>query len=138
MTTTFRIINDDICKEYICDETYTFSKLKEEIIKDFNLKTKYIDIDFQLERPIRTLGMFNLEPGISPRTLDNYTLDRFGIQGRSIDVIYSIVDDFVPFKKKDSLKPFNLKKYTHGEINSGDRIDTNYNLESVDDFPSLS
>jgi hypothetical protein len=138
MVTTFTVTFNDVCKKYECEQTHTISRLKEDIIRDYNVTAKYIDIDFKLERPIRTLGMFNLEPGILPRTLDNYTLDRFGIEGMSIEATFSIIENYTPFKKRETSKPLNLKKYKQGEIESGVSIEANYNLESSDDFPSLS
>lgn len=138
MVTTFTVTFNDVCKKYECGQTQTISRLKEDIIRDYNVTAKYIDIDFKLERPIRTLGKFNLEPGILPRTLDNYTLDRFGIEGKSIEATFSIIENYTPFKKRETSKPLNLKKYKQGEIESGVSIEANYNLESSDDFPSLS
>ena len=137
MTTTFKIKNQEISKEYVCDQNHTISKLKENIIKDFNIQCKYIDIDFKLERAIRVLGKFNLEPGIIPRTLDNYPLNRFGIEGKVIDAVFISVDNYVPFIKKNTNNPVNLKKYSQTNIESGDRMDVTYKLESKEDFPPL-
>ena len=68
----FLINKDDITKEIQCTLEDSISSLKSQIITAFELKCKYIDIDFQLERPIRSLGKFNLESGILPRSLDAY------------------------------------------------------------------
>ena len=73
----FKINKDDINKEIQCTLEDSISSLKKTIIKEFNVTCGYIDIDFQLERPIRSLGKFNLESGILPRSLDTYTFDRY-------------------------------------------------------------
>ena len=63
MNTTFNIIKDDKCREYILGQDKTIFNLKELIINDFSINKGYIDINFILERPIRSLGKFNLESG---------------------------------------------------------------------------
>ena len=80
----FLITKDDITKEIECTLQDSISSLKTTIIQEFNLKCKYIDIDFQLERPIRSLGKFNLESGILPRSLDAYKFDRYGLDGKEV------------------------------------------------------
>ena len=80
----FVISKNDITKNFECSLKDSILSLKEKIINEFDLKCKYIDIDFQLERPIRSLGKFNLESGIIPRTLDNYPFDRYDLDERTI------------------------------------------------------
>ena len=81
----FVISKDDITKNFECSLEDSILSLKKNIIKEFKLKCEYIDIDFQLERPIRSLGKFNLESGVLPRTLDTYTFDRYGLDGRTVN-----------------------------------------------------
>ena len=57
----FVITKNDITKTFECNLEDSILSLKNNIIKEFDLVCNYIDIDFQLERPIRSLGKFNLE-----------------------------------------------------------------------------
>ena len=139
MTTTFTIEKDNKCKEYKLEQDKTIMDLKELIIKDFSLNTEYIDINFILERPIRSLGKFNLEAGELPRTLDMYPLNRFELEGRIINATYNVVDNYTPIKR--SIKPLNISKYKSKDNNvepADQDEDTPFNINSLDDFPSLS
>ena len=93
-TVCFTITKGGTVKEYNLDVSNTIKGLKKKIICDFNTSSNYIDIDFQLERPIRTLGKFNLEPGILPRTLDMYSFDSFGIEGKTINASFNEITDY--------------------------------------------
>ena len=90
----FVISKNDITKNFECSLKDSILSLKEKIINEFDLKCKYIDIDFQLERPIRSLGKFNLESGIIPRTLDNYPFDRYGLDGKTVNATFNEVNDY--------------------------------------------
>ena len=72
-------------------DTDTILMVKKEIIKQLDLSCKYIDITFVLEKPMRVLGKFNVEPGKLARTLDRHTLDKFAFKG-DIPVTYEEVD----------------------------------------------
>ncbi len=140
MTTTFNITKDDKCIEYVLEQDKTIMDLKELIIKNFSLSTEYIDINFILERPIRSLGKFNLEAGNLPRTLDMYPLNRFNLEGRTINATYTMVDNYTPFRR--SKKTLDMSKYkpkteTVQPVVERDE-DTPFNIDSLDDFPSLS
>ena len=39
-------------------------------------------------------GKFNLEPGILPRTLDMYSFDCFGIEGKTINASFNEITDY--------------------------------------------
>tara|TARA_B100000902_G_scaffold248364_1_gene235046 strand:+ start:252 stop:665 length:414 start_codon:yes stop_codon:yes gene_type:complete len=135
---TFLVTNEEQTIRYECSLSESIEVLKNNIKKDFNLGEKYIDIYFDIDKPIRVLGQFNLEPGLSPRTMDRYTFDRYGIDGREINVHFEIVEGYklpLQVKKKTNL---NLSKYSN-EITSGESIERpQFNLESEEDFPSLS
>lgn len=135
---TFLVTNEEQTIRYECSLSESIEILKNNIKKDFNLGEKYIDIYFDIDKPIRVLGQFNLEPGLSPRTMDRYTFDRYGIDGREINVHFEIVEGYklpLHVKKKTNL---NLSKYSK-EITSGESIErSQFNLESEEDFPSLS
>ena len=106
----FKINKDDINKEIQCTLEDSISSLKKTIIKEFNVTCSYIDIDFQLERPIRSLGKFNLESGILPRSLDTYTFDRYGLDGKEVNATFHEVEDYEP-KKYDKKFNFNFSVF---------------------------
>ena len=136
---TFFINKDDITKEIQCTLEDSISSLKSQIIREFELKCKYIDIDFQLERPIRSLGKFNLESGILPRSLDAYKFDRYGLDGKEINATYYEVNDYEPKKYEKKFKHINVLKHRdqQEETTVGDDRAT-FDITSEDDFPSLS
>ncbi len=80
----FLVTNEEQTIRFECSLSDSIEIFKNNIKKDFNLGEKYIDIYFDIDKPIRVLGKFNLEPGLSPRTMDRYTFDRYGIDGREI------------------------------------------------------
>ena len=135
MSSEVAVINvtkEDVKKEYSLPINTTIEELKNKIISDFNLSVKYIDIDFLLDRPIRTLGLFNVEPGILARPLDMYPLERFGLAGRNVTITFIEVDNYTPFKNN------------RGKINLSRRVEhkkesnaPTFNLESETDFPTL-
>lgn len=145
---TFLVNKDDKEKTFECSLEDSILSLKNKIIQDFDLSCDYIDIDFQLERPIRSLGKFNLESGILPRPLDNYTFDRYGLDGKTVNATFHIVEDY---DHKKYSKKFS-KKYNHINVlktREEMKIDENFeksynesknikfNLNSEKDFPSL-
>jgi hypothetical protein len=147
---TFLVNKDDTEKTFECSLEDSILSLKNKIIQDFELSCEYVDIDFQLERPIRSLGKFNLESGILPRPLDNYTFDRYGLDGKTVNATFYLVEDYdhKKYSKKFSKKSNNInvlkkreemkidgnfeKSY---ELNKDKNID--FNLNSETDFPSL-
>ena len=82
-----------------CEETMTILEAKKHIIKQLDLSCKYIDINFNLDKPMRVLGKFNVEPGKLARTLDRYPLERFAFKD-SIKLEYEIVEGYDPDKRK--------------------------------------
>lgn len=135
---TFNITKDDITKEIQCTLKDNISSLKGTIIKEFNLTCKYIDIDFQLERPIRSLGKFNLESGILPRSLDTYTFDRYGLDGKEVTATFHEVVDYEPKKYDKKFKHVNsMKRRGRDGYNPDDDKEPTFDITSNDDFPSL-
>lgn len=134
----FAISKDDITKNFECSLEDSILSLKKNIIKEFELKCEYIDINFQLERPIRSLGKFNLESGVLPRTLDTYTFDRYGLDGKTANATFIEVDDYIPPQKHTKY----TNKFVHrnySEKNSKNVEDqVSFDLKSDTDFPSLS
>ena len=132
---TFIITKDDITKTFECSMKDSILSLKNKIIQEFNLSTNYIDLDFVLERPIRSLGKFNLESGIIPRPLDSYKFDRYGLDGKTVNSTYYIVNDFQPKKYERKFKHINLsQKYKNEKV---EKIENNFDINSESDFPSL-
>tara|TARA_B100001094_G_C17806068_1_gene611482 strand:+ start:33 stop:446 length:414 start_codon:yes stop_codon:yes gene_type:complete len=133
----FLITKDDITKEIECTLQDSISSLKTTIIQEFNLKCKYIDIDFQLERPIRSLGKFNLESGILPRSLDAYKFDRYGLDGKEVTATFHEVNDYEPRKYDKKFKHVNIMKKKGVNKVYGNDEELLFDITSEDDFPSL-
>ena len=134
---TFIITKDNISHEFICSFEDSILSLKKNIIKKFSVTCENIDIDFKLERPIRSLGKFNLESGILPRSLDNYSFDRYGLDGKTIHGTYHEINDndndhkrYKPIKHKPmfSFLDNEFQKETNG---------FNLDITSDVDFPKL-
>lgn len=135
---TFIISKDDITKTFECSMEDSILSLKNKIIQEFNLSTNYIDIDFTLERPIRSLGKFNLESGIIPRPLDSYKFDRYGLDGKTVNATYYIVNDFQPKKYERKFKHINLsQKYKNEKLEKVEEVKNTFDINSESDFPTL-
>ena len=137
MSTTFNISNGSKCIEYKINEDQNILSLKDNIIRDFSLDTKYIDLNFMLDRPIRCLGKFNLEPGNFPRTLDMYPLNRFDLNDRTINATFTCIDDYIPFKKSDKVLKISRYNETVNKDESIKEDNIEFNIHSFDDFPPL-
>ena len=142
----FTVMKDEITKEYECRPSETILQFKEKIHKDFELeKNEYVDLEFVLEKPLRVLGKFNVEPGIIPRTMDRYTLERYAFGDKNIQTTFHIVQNFKqPIVKKQRGKLLGAYKAPVGEMKSGDSVGVphqfnvpNFDITSTDDFPSL-
>ncbi len=133
-------------KELSLDNSNTILDVKKEIIKQFNLSSKYIDILFMIDKPMRILGKFNVEPGKLPRTFDRYELDKFAFKD-IISINYEIVDGYDPDIKRKQIISGGNKKYTppsrnkstfdHNAIQQDIPSEPQFDLNSNDDFPSL-
>lgn len=128
----FEVTKNEITKQYSIPIKTTFDSFKKEIISDFGLSAKYIDIEFLLDRPIRTLGLFNVEPGVLPRSLDNYPLGRFGLKGRTVNITFQEISDYSPVKHNRGL--INLSRRVGDKK---ENIEKPFNLDSETDFPTL-
>ena len=134
----FLITKDDVNKEIQCTLEDSISSLKKTIIKEFNVRCSYIDIDFQLERPIRSLGKFNLESGILPRSLDTYTFDRYGLDGKEVNATFHEVEDYEPKKYDKKFKHVNsMKRRESKEVTINEDDEPIFDITSENDFPSL-
>ncbi len=131
----FVISKDDITKKFECSLEDSILSLKKSIIKEFELKCEYIDIDFQLERPIRSLGKFNLESGVLPRPLDTYTFNRYGLDGKTVNATFIEVDNYMPPQKYT--KKFNHVNLAQKQKERMEKKSVGFDINSNDDFPSL-
>ena len=132
-TVNFKVIKDDVVKELTIEVKTTIEDLKNMIKDEYNILS-YIDIDFQIEKPMRVLGKFNVEPGILPRTFDRYELNKFGIKGE-IDLTFHVVEDYEP--RKGNITTLDLNKYSVGGNEERENVVSGYNINSEEDFPKL-
>ena len=132
-TVNFKVIKDDVVKEFTIEVKTTIEDLKNMIKDEYNILS-YIDIDFQIEKPMRVLGKFNVEPGILPRTFDRYELNKFGIKGK-IALTFHVVEDYNP--RKGNITTLNLNKYSIGGNEERRDEIPGYNINSEEDFPKL-
>jgi hypothetical protein len=124
----------------------TILDVKKEIIKQFNLTTKYIDIFFIMDKPMRILGKFNVEPGKLPRTFDRYELEKFAFKDK-VSINYETVDGYDPDKKRAPIISGGGSKYIppsrgkssfdHNALEQDIHTEPTFDLNSKDDFPSL-
>ena len=141
---TFIVTKDDNTKTIQFSTEGTLLDLKKEIIKQYELSCKYIDVISNVERPIRVLGKFNYDKGLQPRTLDNYPFDRYGIDERTIPITFEINDEYKPIIKKASVNNNGpASKYVppnRQNIVEEEKVhpsQAQYDLNNINDFPSL-
>ena len=133
-----------------CEETKSILQAKQEIIKQLDVACKYIDISFVLDKPMRVLGKFNVEPGRLARTFDRHTLDKFAFKD-SVQVTYDVINDYDPSVRKPLMsggmgrgrgdvtgtyKP-PVSSFDHTSLQQDMKLEPVYDLESNDDFPTL-
>lgn len=139
---TFTVTKDDKQTVINISNKENILSLKNKIIDSLNLNEKYIDIYINIDKPIRVFGKFNLEPGLLPRSFDNYSLDKWGIDEKNINIEYKEIFNYTPTIKKPFIKKTTYNKYKcPGTVNieSGTSY-TNaptYDLQSNNDFPLL-
>ena len=146
--------------EINCIGTDTILELKKEVIKVLGLECSYIDISYDINKPMRVLGKFNVEPGLLPRTFDNYALERFAFK-EDVDVNISLteVSDYEPRKRtpfisggrgrgagtskaegrgKATPQPYRLSTFDHTQNQVDMTIkEPTFSLDSQEDFPPL-
>lgn len=127
----FKVSKEGVSKEIEISNDSTIENLKGTIKSEFSIHN-YIDIDFTIDKPMRVLGKFNVEPGVLPRTFDRYELDKFGIKDE-IALTFHEVLDYTPFTKIK--KEINLKRYSKDKEDNKET--PKFNINSEDDFPKL-
>ena len=146
MSVTFNIHgkskNNEVFEKTIKMElTNTINDIKKYIIQELNDNIPYIDLKINIERPIRAFGKMNLEPGIFPRTMDNFPFSNFNVENREINCEFIIVLNYLPSVENNSIKNNNPDSIycPPGTVKikkEKESIQT-YNLTSDTDFPSL-
>jgi|TARA_B110000879_G_scaffold204619_1_gene283829 hypothetical protein len=126
----FKVNKEGVVKEITVDTNTSIEGLKETIKEEYEILS-YIDIDFQIEKPMRVLGKFNVEPGILARTFDRHELEKFGIKGE-INLTFHEVKGYTPYRN-NSIK-LDFKKYSIGSLED---TTANFNIDSDADFPKL-
>ena len=127
----FKVSKEGVSKEIEISNDSTIENLKDTIKSEFSIHN-YIDIDFTIDKPMRVLGKFNVEPGVLPRTFDRYELDKFGIKDE-IALTFHEVLDYTPFTKVK--KEINLTRYSKDKEDTKEK--PKFNINSEDDFPKL-
>ena len=114
-------------KEIDMDLNQNFKSLKNIIINTFNLKCKNIDLFLNTDKPLRGIGKYTLEKGIIHRSMDNYTMDYFNIDGKTLHLDFlELKEDYnTTPKKKIKIKKSFIKK------------ENNINYDDLDEFPEL-
>ena len=111
-TVNFKVNKDGVIKDFTLEVETTIEDLKNTIKEEYNISS-YIDIDFQIEKPMRVLGnlecinlTFKEDKGYKPPRVQNRTL--------------------------------NLNKYSSmGEVEKVKNSDEVFNINSEKDFPRL-
>ena len=153
--------------EIDCSDTDTILELKKEVIKVLGLECSYIDISYEINKPMRVLGKFNVEPGLLPRTFDNYALERFAFkEDVNVNISLTEVSDYEPRKRtsfisggrgrgagagagrgtskaagrgKATPQPYRLSTFDHTQNQVDMTIkEPTLSLDSQEDFPPLS
>jgi len=141
--------------EYEFKESDTLLEVKKSLIQSLELSSIYIDIVIDLEKPMRMIGKFNLEPGRMSRTLDRYPLDRFAFKEKLPITVQEVSDyDPTPVRKplfsggrgrgrgSDLYRPQSILQNSLSSFDSSQTrvemtVEPNFDLTSQDEFPSL-
>ena len=137
MATTFII--GETGKTYEMSNENTMLDLKNEIIKQFNLDAKYVDLKFLNEKPIRGFGKMNLEPGVLPRTMDKFPLSRYNLEGKEVKCEFIVVEDYLPNIIPKNGNPSSIyvppaMKQKNNDMKVEEKM---FDLNCMEDFPAL-
>lgn len=148
------IVNE---KQFTFNDTDTILEVKQSLVKQLNLSCKYIDLIFVLDKPLRIMGKFNVEPGKLARTLDRYVLERFAFK-ETIKVEYEEVDGYDPDKRTPLISGGRSRgrgigignasgvyvpptrdesTFDHNSLEQSMKLEPMFDIDSHDDFPSL-
>ena len=133
----------------------TMLDVKKHIINELTLPCPYIDLTFVMEKPMRVLGKFNVEPGKVPRPLDSKCLDEFAFRDKVTLTVTEITDydpnkPRVPFVSGGRGRGRGLGRgrllqgstretslFDHSSTQESMTVEPTFDLSSTDDFPSL-
>ncbi len=133
----------------------TMLDVKKHIINELTLPCPYIDLTFVMEKPMRVLGKFNVEPGKVPRPLDSKCLDEFAFKDK-VTLTFTEITDYDPNKSRT---PFvsggrgrgrglgrgrllqgstrETSLFDHSSTQESMTVEPTFDLSSTNDFPSL-
>ena len=126
--------------EIIMNNESFIKDLKYEIIKKFNLKCQCIDIYLKTERPIRGMGKYTLEEGIIQRAMDNYKMEKFNIENKTLLINFiELEENYVSQNKQRSAT--NKGKYIPPKLREKNieptKKEIQINLNDMNEFPPL-
>jgi ClpP class serine protease len=141
MTVNFLVKNNDNEeKEIQFSMDKTILDLKKEIIKQYNLKCKALDIFIDLEVPLRGMGKYTLEKGLIQRAMDSYSMNKFNVEKKNIVITFQELENDYSLNSvkksnfgKGNYVPPRLRK--HEEITVKEK---NLDLNDLNEFPPLS
>ena len=126
--------------EIIMDNDSFVKDLKSKIIEEFNLKCKCIDIYVKTERPIRGMGKYTLEEGIIQRSMDNYKMDKFNIENKTLLINFiELEENYVSQNKQRNTT--NKGKYIPPRLRDKNidppKKEIQIDLNDMNEFPPL-
>ena len=94
MTVNFLVKNENNEeKEIQLSMNKTILDLKKEIMNQYNLECKALDIFVDLEVPIRGMGKYTLEKGLIQRAMDSYSMEKFNIENKNIVITFKELEN---------------------------------------------
>ncbi len=131
----------------------TLLDVKKHLIKELTLPCRYIDLTFVMEKPMRVLGKFNVEPGKVPRPLDSKCLDEFAFKDK-VTLTLTEISDYDPDKPRVPFVsggrgrgrgrgrllqggPRETSLFDHSSTQESMVVEPTFQLDSTTDFPTL-
>ena len=131
---------NEVEKEYSFENNNTIKDLKQKIINDYDLKCKCIDLYLVLDRPIRGMGKYTLENGLLQRSMDNYSMDKFNIEDKTLLANFTeLENEYIDQKKQFSLSNENYvpPSRKRKELNNNNNKNKELDLNDLNEFPPL-
>ena len=140
---TFQVSHGDDTVTFEMEPEKTIEDVKKVVMDKFKIENKNVDLELCLDKPIRSLGKFNVEPGMIPRTMDRYQLHRYEMDGRTISCNVHLVDKHIvsgPIRKKRQSFLHSCLKTSTFDCNAEQQScdPKTFDINNEDDFPSLS
>ena len=104
--------------------------VRDKLCEEFDMKDKFCNIECLLEFPIRKFGILTLDPGEFGDIYDNEKLNRFNIEGKTININIKFED-----KKQNKINLKNLKRVKRYKRENKEKKKTF--VYNDDDFPPL-